>query len=62
MPTRLRPLIKDFDATGMGAVIPPVTGSTNKREAVDFVLLEPNEKDICFVTKAAGENEKLGGL
>ena len=62
----------------MDAVIPPVTGSTNKREAIDFVLLEPNEKDICFVTKAAelfgrcldrinllilnGVNEKLSGL
>jgi hypothetical protein len=46
----------------MDAVIPPVAGSTNKREAVDFILLEPNEKGICFVTKATGENEKLSGL
>lgn len=59
-------------------MIPPVTGSTNKREAIDFVLLVPNEKGICFVTKATelfgrcldrinllilnGENEKLSGL
>jgi hypothetical protein len=46
----------------MDAVTPPVAGSTNKREAVDFVLLEPTEKGICFVTKAAGESEKLGEL